>query len=112
MNFCIVLSKQSLTVTMTIRIEVEQSSVAKSRFSGYYVWYGGLDPSVERVGRKARFISNVRETNIVSNLNKTIARNKEHIGASHTPHSHCISFVPMAKVEHELTLAFDSITVD
>ena len=71
----------------------------------------GADPSVERVGRKARFISNVRETNIVSNLNKTIARNKEHIGASHTPHSHCISFVPMAKVEHELTLAFDSITV-
>ena len=66
----------------------------------------GADPSVERVGWKARFISNVREPNIVSNLNK------EHIGASHTPHSHCISFVPMAKVEHELTLAFDSITVD
>ena len=72
----------------------------------------GADPSVETVGRKARLISNVRETNIVSNLNKTIARNKEHIGASHTPHSHCISFVSMAKVEHELTLAFDSITVD
>ena len=37
MNLFNVLSKQSLTVTMTIRIEVEQSSVVTVVFSRFFV---------------------------------------------------------------------------